>query len=349
MRSLYPNELTHYGILGMKWGVRRYQNADGTLTEAGKKRYRSNGDGEFEDEKGKRRYDKDSKSQRKADEKLRKKITDAVAVGDVDSVYALRKNMTSDELKEALNRVKTLNDLYDMTPEQRRRYARRELIKNTAEAVGNVGKTVKDAVGIYNSTVDVVNLFNRGEKKMRKIGEDKPYVRPDIQNLINLGAWDTLYKMRSELTSDEIKVFEEKAKVYDSMYDKTTAGRYEKRHSEEKGVRPWVRDIVNDGNWESLYKHRDDLTADEIAFAKVRREQYNKIFSGVNAGTDSNNKTQNNKTSDENPSPSSSRDYGTKVPGSGSNRFSVTYEDLEEMRKKATARAQAASYRSSSL
>lgn len=31
-------ELYHYGILGMKWGVRRYQNKDGSLTEAGKKR-----------------------------------------------------------------------------------------------------------------------------------------------------------------------------------------------------------------------------------------------------------------------------------------------------------------------
>ena len=31
--------LAHYGILGMKWGIRRYQNKDGTLTEAGKKRY----------------------------------------------------------------------------------------------------------------------------------------------------------------------------------------------------------------------------------------------------------------------------------------------------------------------
>jgi hypothetical protein len=31
--------LSHHGILGQKWGVRRYQNEDGTLTEAGKKRY----------------------------------------------------------------------------------------------------------------------------------------------------------------------------------------------------------------------------------------------------------------------------------------------------------------------
>ena len=32
------NELYHWGIKGMRWGVRRYQNKDGTLTPAGKKR-----------------------------------------------------------------------------------------------------------------------------------------------------------------------------------------------------------------------------------------------------------------------------------------------------------------------
>lgn len=35
---VYSNDLCHYGVKGQKWGVRRYQNPDGTLTAAGKKR-----------------------------------------------------------------------------------------------------------------------------------------------------------------------------------------------------------------------------------------------------------------------------------------------------------------------
>lgn len=42
---VYSDEFCHYGVLGMKWGIRRYQNPDGSLTAAGKKRKKLSADG----------------------------------------------------------------------------------------------------------------------------------------------------------------------------------------------------------------------------------------------------------------------------------------------------------------
>lgn len=44
MEFLCKRTLQHHGILGMHWGIRRYQNPDGSLTEEGRARYSSLGD-----------------------------------------------------------------------------------------------------------------------------------------------------------------------------------------------------------------------------------------------------------------------------------------------------------------
>lgn len=83
-------ELTHWGVKGMKWGVRRYQNKDGSLTPAGRKRYSDDGDSS-----GKESTDKKTGSGRKS-----------------------TSEMSDDELMKAINR-KRLEDQYNaLHPEQ---------------------------------------------------------------------------------------------------------------------------------------------------------------------------------------------------------------------------------------
>ena len=92
MTVLYNNnELHHHGVKGQKWGVRRYQNTDGTLTPAGEKRYRGT--------LGEIRRAKDETKLRnevmtKQDKKDRKKLAVAGALGAIGT-YALSNSLAA--------------------------------------------------------------------------------------------------------------------------------------------------------------------------------------------------------------------------------------------------------------
>ena len=89
---VYPDELYHHGIKGQKWGVRRYQNADGTRTSLGKKRESSL--------LSKRSAAKAKKKAEKVASKA-KKSTETFS----KSAYNQAKQLSDEDLVRAINRM----------------------------------------------------------------------------------------------------------------------------------------------------------------------------------------------------------------------------------------------------
>ena len=134
------NDLYHHGIKGQHWGVRRYQNQDGTLTAAGKKHYKSI-QKEYGDDykrahndiygKGNKTFNEEGMAKSKRAVKAETKYTSSIRNLDNDPKYMTNRfKKKQDEVKEAYGKLQEANSWKGFKGLKRGKYAKDYQQKN---------------------------------------------------------------------------------------------------------------------------------------------------------------------------------------------------------------------------
>lgn len=213
-----PYELTHWGIKGMKWGVRRFQNKDGSLTIDGGKRYNGS---DYQPRKslGERISDYKKASKRKAalkkaratKEANRKAAEEAKAAAeqrkkDIESGKIKPKDMTNEELNDRINRLnneKRLKQLQDETASPMETVAKQAVSKLWKEAImpaaTEAGKQIlKDSILKAAKGNEKVEEFNL-EKTWKNINKLTTQQVMDVNK--RLTAQDAIKKKMDDINA----------------------------------------------------------------------------------------------------------------------------------------------------
>lgn len=187
------NELTHWGIRGMKWGVRRYQNSDGTLTPAGKKRYQK----EMDKLKKEERTLKNKQKTKAMIEKLEKKRRDVDELKGkkVEESKPKKKtidDLTNDELRELVTRLELKKRYDDLSP--KKVITGKEFVSDMLNpALKSSGKQLLTDI-----------MMKGGKKALGLSSKDSKYETPDsLRELEDIVKKLNLEKRLKELQNDK--------------------------------------------------------------------------------------------------------------------------------------------------
>ena len=139
------NYIKHHGIKGQKWGVRRFQNKDGSLTPAGEKRYNSE------------KSDEEREAERKLDEAMR----------NMQKAMFKRNVSTADEM------VKKATESYGKMSKAKKEAAKKEAVKKIKDDVSKMSdKELKAIVNRLNMEERYTQIMSsRVETGRDKVGE----------------------------------------------------------------------------------------------------------------------------------------------------------------------------------
>ena len=273
-------ELTHWGIKGMRWGVRRYQNKDGSLTPAGKKRYDDEPD--------------DPEAAKKAYEEGKQR---AIKSGSASEVLKYQGDLTKAERDEAYNRLTWEQNMKGISDKETA--VGKSKTEKFMDGLGKTTEYVNTAAKAWNTAANIINAFGgvnsvslpkidtnitsgnkkdrKAEKKEQKKAEEAAKKRQEQES-----QKESKRKERAEKKAkkeSEEKASEKKTNTKENLFDGEVMGEGKSR-ANKFNSQTWkkgkskaddiidgsglFKDITNDSSYSSTASSGRDFTSNYL-------------------------------------------------------------------------------------
>lgn len=206
--------LMHWGIHGMKWGRRRFQNQDGTLTSEGKIRYGSG----TSPEKGQNGSKKTNKAQAKAEKSKAEKMQEgrkraaeerakqkeyeeekerAIAKGKASDVMKFQGDLTHEQMQRVLTRLQDEENLAKYIAKEKPTI--RKKIDAASETMNSMGKSINNAVEFGRSVHNAIKFAKQ------ITGKDQDSQNKQIQKIVDHGTAEQVQKNAYKMNSKQVQ------------------------------------------------------------------------------------------------------------------------------------------------